>query len=137
MRKTLQHFFVLWHKKVEHIWNFHYNIFYDKNTKEIINMLNTDIIANFIGLRNVTIDKICEKTNFIKFHMTIYKIGKSTLKRASPQLIRILQDLHNSWWGMSKEKSCAGLSISNSRNTRDIIGQIIGWKRLNNYCKRW
>ena len=53
-------------------------------------MLNTDIIANFIGLRNVTIDKICEKTNFIKFHMTIYKIGKSTLKLASSQLIRIL-----------------------------------------------
>ena len=53
-------------------------------------MLNTDIIANFIGLRNVTIDKICEKANFIKFHMTIYKIGKRTLKLASPQLIRIL-----------------------------------------------
>lgn len=36
-------------------------------------MLNTDIIANFIGLRNVTIDKIREKTNFIKFHTSTSK----------------------------------------------------------------
>ena len=36
-------------------------------------MLNTNIIANFIGLRNVTIDKICEKTNFIKFHISTSK----------------------------------------------------------------
>ena len=36
-------------------------------------MLNTDIIANFIGLRNVTIDKIREKTNFIKFYISTSK----------------------------------------------------------------
>ena len=36
-------------------------------------MLNTNIIANFIGLRNVTIDKIREKTNFIKFHISTSK----------------------------------------------------------------
>ena len=35
-------------------------------------MLNTDIIANFIGLRNIAIDKIREK-KFIKFHISTSK----------------------------------------------------------------
>lgn len=33
-------------------------------------MLNSDIIANFLGFCNVTIDKICEKDDFIKISLS-------------------------------------------------------------------
>ena len=33
-------------------------------------MLNNDIIANFLGFCNVTIDKICEKDDFIKISLS-------------------------------------------------------------------
>ena len=64
-KKTLRHFFALKHKKAEHARNFRYADFRNKNTKEIIDIFNTDIIAYFFGLRNVTANKIRGKTFFI------------------------------------------------------------------------
>lgn len=74
-KKTLRHFFALKHKKAEHARNFRYADFRNKNTKEIIDIFNTDIIAYFFGLRNVTANKIRGKTFYYKVNTFYYKVS--------------------------------------------------------------